>query len=145
MDDDWRNFFRGNKQHLLYFWHVMDTCDLLLNTLTVLPNVFSASTDGIPSTQQQPGDTPSISNNKNEHARNSKPKIRTLSDMSLNLLDILHWLKGTYPYDLLWKRKWKHTLWLIVSIQHMVLGKRLLINKGLDDLSRVVFHVVHWR
>jgi hypothetical protein len=47
MDDDRRNFLRGNKQHLLYFWHVMDTCDLLLNTLTVLPNEFSASTDGI--------------------------------------------------------------------------------------------------
>jgi hypothetical protein len=42
----------------------MDTCDLLLNTLTVLANEFSASTDGIPSAQQWPGDTPSISNNK---------------------------------------------------------------------------------
>jgi hypothetical protein len=42
----------------------MDTCDLLLNTLEVLPNEFTASSAGVPSTQERTGDTPTITNNK---------------------------------------------------------------------------------
>jgi hypothetical protein len=68
MDNDRWNFLHGNKQHFLYFWHVMDTCDLLLNTLKVLPNEFTASSDGVPKTQECAGDTPTVTNN-NEHAR----------------------------------------------------------------------------
>jgi hypothetical protein len=64
MDDDRRNFLRGNMQHLLYFWHVMDTCDLLIYTLMVLPNEFTASSAGVPSTQKRAGDTPTITNIK---------------------------------------------------------------------------------
>jgi hypothetical protein len=65
MDDDCQNFLRGNKQHPFYFWHVMDTCDLLLNTLTVLPNEFTASSDRVSLTQERAGDTPTmITNNK---------------------------------------------------------------------------------
>jgi hypothetical protein len=66
MDDDRANFLRGNKQHLLYFWHVMDTCDLLPNTLTILPNEFSASSGGIPMTREPTGDPPSNKKNKRE-------------------------------------------------------------------------------
>jgi hypothetical protein len=73
MDDDRANFLRGNKQHLLYFWHVMDTCDLLPNTLTVLPNEFSASSDGIPSTRELPDDLPPVAKkNKRERAEQTE-------------------------------------------------------------------------
>jgi hypothetical protein len=64
MDDDCRNFLRENKQHLLYFFHVIDACDLLLNTLTVSPNELTASSDGVPLTQERAGGTPTITNNK---------------------------------------------------------------------------------
>jgi hypothetical protein len=72
MDDDRANFLRGNKAHLLYFWHVMDTCDLLPNTLTILPNEFSASSGGIPSTQQEP----STKKHKRERAEEQSEDIK---------------------------------------------------------------------
>lgn len=49
-DDDRANFLGGNKPHLLYFWQILDECELLQRTLSIIPKEHSASSDGIPST-----------------------------------------------------------------------------------------------
>jgi hypothetical protein len=76
MDDNRANFLRGNKPHLLYFWHVMQLCHLLPNTLSILPHEFSASSDGIPLTQELSGDHSVTKKNKQQREEEKEREIQ---------------------------------------------------------------------
>lgn len=54
-DDDRSNFLGGNKSHLLYFWQILEECELLQKTLSVIPKEYSASSDGVPSAMNSVG------------------------------------------------------------------------------------------
>jgi hypothetical protein len=51
VDDNRKTFLGIFKSHILYFWHLMDTYDLLHRSLSQLKNELSASSLGVPTTQ----------------------------------------------------------------------------------------------
>jgi hypothetical protein len=48
VNDDRRNFQNQFNSHILYFWHLVDLLDVLQDTLTVLNQDLSASSESIP-------------------------------------------------------------------------------------------------
>ena len=46
-DDDRANVLAGNRTSLLYFWHMTIQHDFLSQTVNILPNDLSATTDNV--------------------------------------------------------------------------------------------------
>ena len=79
-DDNREKFLpRGHKSYLLYWWHLMDTEDILQSALSVLPEHTSATCDKVPTTAENSDTAERKKRKKNEEAEDVFLKRRVTS------------------------------------------------------------------
>jgi hypothetical protein len=85
VDDDRRNFQDKFNSRVLYFWHLVDLLDILQDTLTVLNQALSASSDSIP-TASAGGITTDKKRKQKEEGQAAEKKFK--DDLSSSLSDL---------------------------------------------------------
>jgi hypothetical protein len=85
VNDDGRNFQNTFNSHILYFWNLVDLLDVLQDTLTVLNQDLSVSSESIPTASAR-GVTTDKKRKQEEEGRAAEKKFK--DDLSSSLSDL---------------------------------------------------------